>query len=323
MRHSGVYAGRRVLVTGASGFIGARLSAALVATGADVHAVARTAGAARDVRWRTADLSDPDAAADVVRETAPEVVFHLASHVSGARALDAVLPTVRGNLLSTVNLLTAAAGQGSPPRVVLAGSMEEPDGDGGDAPAVPVSPYAAAKAAATGYARMFHALYDLPVVVLRVFMVYGPGPQDEAKVVPYAIRSLLAGEPPRLSSGTRAVDWVYVDDVVAAFVAAADGGAAGALGRTVDVGSGELTTIRSVVERLTEMVGRDVAPHFGALPDRPLEREPRADLGPARDLLGWAPQTPLDEGLARTVAWFRDQTVDGRARAPGRTTDDG
>jgi UDP-glucose 4-epimerase len=314
-------AGRRVLVTGASGFIGTRLSATLVAAGADVHAVARTAGAVRDVRWWTADLSDADAAARVVRETAPDVVFHLASHVSGARALDAVLPTVRGNLLSTINLLTAAAGRESPPRVVLAGSMEEPDGEG--APTAPVSPYAAAKAAATSYARMFHALYDLPVVVLRVFMVYGPGPQDEAKVVPYVVRSLQAGEPPRLSSGTRAVDWVYVDDVVAAFVAAADGAAARACGRTVDIGSGELTTIRSVVERLAELVGRDVAPQFGAVPDRALEREPRADLAPARELLGWAPATRLDEGLAKTVAWFRDQTAEARPRAPRRTTHDG
>lgn len=298
------YAGRRVLVTGASGFIGTQLAGALVTAGADVHAVARTAGPAPDVRWWTADLADPEAAAHLVRAAAPDIVFHLAGHVSGDRSLAAVLPTVRGNLLSTVNLLAAGAGQGTPPRLVLAGSMEEPAGDGAG-PAVPGSPYAAAKAAASGYARMFHALYDLPVVVLRVFMVYGPGRQDEAKLVPYVTRSFLAGEPPRLSSGTRAVDWVYVDDVVAAFLRA--GVDDRAVGHTVDVGSGELTTIGSVVERVAALVGDGTAPRFGALPDRPLEREPRADLGPARQLLGWAPAIPLDEGLARTVAWFRGQ----------------
>jgi UDP-glucose 4-epimerase len=298
------YAGRRVLVTGASGFIGARLARALVTAGAEVHGVARTAGADGDVRWHAADLADADAAAQIVRGTAPDTVFHLASHVSGARALDTVLPTVRANLLSTVGLLVAAAGLGTPPGVVLAGSMEEPAG--GDA--VPGSPYAAAKAAASGYARMFHALYSLPVVTLRVFMVYGPGRQDEAKLVPYVTRSLLNGEAPRLSSGARAVDWVYVDDVVAAFVAAGSRALAdGVAGRAIDVGSGELTTIRSLVERVAGLVGGEAEPQFGALPDRRLEREPRADLGPARDLLGWAPQTPLDEGLARTVAWFRDQ----------------
>ena len=301
--------GRRALVTGASGFIGTRLSEALVAAGAEVHAVARTAGDSHDVRWWTADLSDPDAASRVMRETAPEVVFHVAGHVTGAQGLDVVVPSLRGNLLATVNVLAAAAGQGSVPRVVLAGSMQEPGSDvrEGDAAAVPVSPYAATKSAATGYARMFHALYDLPVVVLRVFMVYGPGPQNQDKVIPYTIRSLMAGEPPRLSSGTRAVDWVYIDDVVSAFLAAADHRAALALGRTIDIGSGDLTTIRSVAERLAGLVGHDVVPQFGAEPDRPLERESRAaDLGPARELLGWVPETTLDDGLARTVAWFRD-----------------
>jgi len=300
------YAGRRVLVTGASGFIGARLARALVVAGAEVHGVARTPGADGDVRWRAADLADADAAARVVRDTAPHTVFHLASRVTGDRALDAVLPTVRANLLSTVNLLTAAAGQSAPPRLVLAGSMEEPAG--ADADAVPGSPYAAAKAAASGYARMFHALYGLPVVTLRVFMVYGPGRQDEAKLVPYVTRSLLAGEAPRLSSGARAVDWVYVDDVVTAFLAAGERAVDdGVAGRPIDVGSGELTTIRSLVERIAGLIGGAAAPQFGALPDRPLEREPRADHGPAHDLLGWVPATPLDEGLARTVAWFRDQ----------------
>jgi UDP-glucose 4-epimerase len=300
------YAGRRVLVTGASGFIGARLARALVTAGAEVHGVARTAGPDGNVRWHAADLADADAAAQVVRDSAPDTVFHLASHVSGARALDAVLPTVRANLLSTVDMLVAAAGLDTPPGVVLAGSMEEPGGS--DAATVPGSPYAAAKAAASGYARMFHALYSLPVVTLRVFMVYGPGRQDEAKLVPYVTRSLLNGDPPRLSSGARAVDWVYVDDVVAAFVAAGSRAAADEVaGRVIDVGSGELTTIRSLVERVAGLVGGEAEPQFGALPDRPLEREPRADHGPARDLLGWAPQTPLDEGLARTVAWFRDQ----------------
>ncbi len=191
-----------------------------MAAGADVHGGGPDGGTAPDVRWWTADLADPEAAAAVVRAAAPDIVFHLASHVSGDRSLAAVLPTLRGNLLEHRQPARRGAAQATPPRLVLAGSMEEPAGDGAG-PAVPGSPYAAAKAAASGYARLFHALYDLPVVVLRVFMVYGPGRQDEAKLVPYVDRSFLAGEPPRLSSGTRAVDWVYVDDVVAAFLAAA------------------------------------------------------------------------------------------------------
>lgn len=298
--------GRRVLVTGASGFIGRRLAAVLVDRGAEVHGVSRHPGDDPAVQWWTTDLGDADSATAVVHGVRPDVVLHLASHVTGDRSLAAVGPTLRGNLLSTVHLLGAAASLPDPPLVVLAGSMEEPGGD--TAGTVPGSPYAAAKVAATGYGRLFHALYDLPVVSLRVFMVYGPGRQDEAKLVPYVIRSLLAGEAPALSSGARAVDWVYVDDVVAAFLAAATADPVhdGLFEQSIDVGTGVLTTIRAVAERLAAEVGDGPGPRFGAVPDRLLEREPRADPAPARALLGWSPATTLDEGLARTVAWFRE-----------------
>jgi UDP-glucose 4-epimerase len=299
-------AGRRVLVTGAAGFIGAALCRALARSGAEVHGVSRSHREGGGVRWWSADLAEPEAAGDVLRNVRPDVVFHLASHVSGDRAVGAVLPTVRDNLLSTVNLLTAACEQDGP-RVVLAGSMEESDPGGPDA--VPVSPYAAAKSAATGYARMFQALYGLPVVSLRVFMVYGPGQRDDTKLIPYVTTTLLRDEQPRLSSGTREVDWVYVDDVVAAFLAAA---AATPPGTPVDVGTGELTTVRAVVERIARLVGSDAEPQFGALADRPMERRRVADAARTRELIGWEPETPLDDGLARTVQWFRERrAIDG------------
>jgi UDP-glucose 4-epimerase len=298
-------AGRRALVTGAAGFIGSTLCRRLVASGMEVHGVSRVARSTRDgIRWWTADLSDAGAAGRILRQVRPDVAFHLASHVSGDRGLGAVASTLRDNLVTTVNLLTAAAEAGGT-RVVLAGSMEE---SAPDDPA-PSSPYAAAKAAASAYAQLFDQLYGLPVVNLRVFMVYGPGQWDGTKLVPYVISSLLRGEGPRLSSGTRQVDWVYVDDVVAAFVAAAE--SPKAPGSTVDVGSGELVSIRALVERIVPLVGGDVRPVFGALPDRPGERPRVADVAPSREVIGWEPSTPLDVGLARTVEWFRTRVGDG------------
>jgi UDP-glucose 4-epimerase len=299
-------AGGRALVTGATGFIGSALCRRLVASGMEVHGVSRVARSTRDgIRWWTADLSDGDAAHRILRQARPDVAFHLASHVSGDRALGAVAPTLRDNLLTTVNLLTAAAEAGGT-RVVLTGSMEEP---APDEPA-PSSPYAAAKAAASAYARLFDQLYGLQVVNLRVFMVYGPGQRDGTKLVPYVISSLLRGEGPKLSSGRREVDWVYVDDVVAAFVAAA--ASEKAPGTTVDVGSGELVSIRSLVERIHALVGGDVRPVFGALPDRPGERPRVADLAPSQETIGWGPSTPLDVGLARTIEWFRALPADAQ-----------
>ncbi len=293
--------GCRLLVTGASGFIGARLCRRAVEAGAMVHAVSRrTHGGSDGVRWERGDLTDAAVTRDLVRRVQPDVVLHLASEVSGGRDLQLVLPMLRANLLAAVNVMVACAEVGCP-RVVLAGSMEEPDM--GDADAVAQSPYAVAKWGALAYARHFQALHALPVVHLRVFMAYGPGQLDVRKLVPYVTVSLLRGEAPKLTSGARAVDWVYVDDVVDAFLRAAV--APGAEGRSLDIGSGELVTARSLVACLWELVHADVQPAFGAIPDRALERVRAADPAPAAEAMGWQPQTPLKDGLARTVAYYR------------------
>jgi nucleoside-diphosphate-sugar epimerase len=296
----------RVLVTGAAGFIGSALCRALVRTGHEVHGASRVPRDGAEMCWWQVDLSDPDAVRRILRKVRPSVVFHLASRVSGDRALGTVLPTVRDNLLATVNVLTAACEADG--RVVLAGSMEEVDP--ADPTAAPSSPYAAAKTAAGTYARLFHALYGLPVVSLRVFMVYGPGQRDTTKLIPYVTTALLRGEQPLLTSGTREIDWVFVDDVAAAFIAAAR--APGAEGQSVDVGSGRLITIRSLVARLTHLVGAQVEPLFGALDDRPLETRRIADVARTETLIGWRPSTSLDVGLRHTIRWFAEREKDAR-----------
>jgi UDP-glucose 4-epimerase len=266
-----------------------------------VHALSRRPrGDAGEVRWECGDLTDDAVARDLVRRVRPDVVLHLASEVSGGRELALVLPMLRANLLAAVNVMVACAEVGCS-RVVLAGSMEEPDL--GDPDAVAQSPYAVAKWGALAYARHLHALHGLPLVHLRVFMVYGPGQLDLRKLVPYVTVSLLRGEAPKLTSGARAVDWIYVDDVVDAFLRAAV--APGAEGRSLDVGSGELVTARALAVRLSEVVGGEVEPAFGAIADRRLERVRAADPTAAAEAMGWRPQTPLEEGLARTVAFYR------------------
>jgi len=299
MTGRGSFGGRRVLVTGASGFIGTHLTARLLAEGAEVHGISRSERATVGMRWVTTNLTDAQGLAAAVADIRPDVVFHLASHVTGSRDVEAVLPTLNDNLVGAVNLLLAASTAGCR-RVVLTGSLEEP---GGEEPEPdPVSPYAAAKFAASAYGRLFHRLYGLPVVNLRIFMVYGPGQHDERKLVPYVITSLLRNSPPRLSSGVREVDWVYVDDVVDAFLAAAVSD--GAVGETLDVGSGALVTVRGLVEQIVHVMEPGVNPEFGALPDRTAERVRVADIGRTTRLTGWSPKTPLGEGIARTIEWF-------------------
>jgi UDP-glucose 4-epimerase len=301
------YAGEKVLLTGASGFIGSHLCRALRGVGAAIHAVSRkhSPGVCDGVAWWQGDLADVEWVRRLVRDLRPERIFHLAGEVTGSRTPEVVLPSFRGNLMSTVNLLTAVQETGCR-RLVLAGSLEEPQS--GDADAPPCSPYAAAKAAGSGYARMFHSLYEAPVVLLRIFMTYGPGQSDLQKLVPYVILSVLRGEDPRLTSGTRLVDWIYVKDVVHGILLA--GQAHGIDGQTVDLGSGQLTSIREVVEMLIESMNAGVRPLFGVLPERPREQVRKANIAAAERMLQWKPETGLADGLRRTIEWYTENFSD-------------
>ena len=293
--------GQKILITGANGFIGSHLYYRLYRDGAEVHALSRTkhSSDSNGLYWWQVDLAETEAIRELVRTIKPEVIFHLASHNVGARDLDLVMPTFRSNLMSTVNLFTALSEIGCH-RVVLAGSMEEPEL--GDTQAIPGSPYAAAKWASSVYARMFHALYQLPVVILRIFMVYGPAEWHLRKIVPYVILSLLRGEAPQLTSGERQVDWVYVEDVVEGLLAAAR--VPNIEGHTIDIGSGKLVSIRTMVEHLVHLINPQIKPLFGALPGRPLEQIRVASTANSAALMGWEPVTSLEEGLKNTVDWY-------------------
>jgi nucleoside-diphosphate-sugar epimerase len=152
---------------------------------------------------------------------------------------------------------------------------------------------------------MFSALYGAPVVMLRPFMTYGPA-QNPSKLIPTVTLSLLRGEAPKLSSGRVRADWVYISDIVDAFLAA--GHTPGVEGATFDLGTGALVTIRATVEELVRLIGTDIKPLFGALPDRPAENEIAAITGPAADRLGWRATTALEDGLRQTVEWYRNTT---------------
>lgn len=296
-------AGRRILVTGATGFIGSHLCERLVGEGAQVHAVSRRAidRSGQGILWWRCDLVDLDAVRTLLRQVDPDIVFHLSGHVSAAPDIANVLPTFHGLLASTVNLLTALS-DGGCSRIILTGSLTEPPP--GTVDAAPSSPYAAAKWAGLAYGRMFHSLYDAPVVLTRPYMVYGPR-QHSSKVLPYAISSLARGVPPSLASGTWMADWVYISDLIEGLIRAAT--FADVLGRTIEFGSGVLTPIKEIVARIVALMRSPLEPVYGALPDRANEVLRAADLSATRALLNWSPAVPLDQGLAMTVQWVVDQ----------------
>ena len=304
------YAGKKVLVTGGSGFIGSLLCTHLERYGAEVHVISRKSQQTNDaITWWKGNLSDSAFISHTFSTVGPDIVFHLASEVTGSRELDMVFPTLNGNLISAVNILMAGSRFGCS-RIVLVGSLEEPEEKASTV--IPASPYAAAKWAASAYARMFHSLYQTPVTLARLFMVYGPGQQDLRKIIPYVILSLLRDEAPNLSSGTRPVDWIYVEDVVNGLLAM--GIAPDINGKTMDLGSGKSVTVRNVVEMICNIMQTPHAPKFGAIPDRPMEQIRIAEISSAFEQLGWRPQFPLEEGLMRTVQWYTTQYRAGKIK---------
>lgn len=298
-------AGQKVLVTGASGFLGMNLCRRLSQIGAEVSGVSRSAQPREAFcrQWLCADMSAIHSVEEAFQAAQPEVIYHLSGYGVGSPGLENVLPTFHNDLLTTVNALTVAAQRGVR-RFVMAASLEEPQPGGTDP--IPSSPYAAAKWASSAYARMFHRLYGTPVVLTRPMMTFGPG-QRAHKLIPYVTLALLQGQAPKLSSGNRGVDWIYVDDVVDGMLAAAV--RPGIEGCTFDLGTGVLVSIRDFVLQLAGIIGGNVAPAFGALPDRPMEKERVGDSAYAEEKLGWKPQTPLQKGLEKTVEWYRKQLI--------------
>lgn len=298
------YSGRRVLVTGALGFIGSACVKRLQARGADVLGTGRRDGGA-SYPWRSGDLTDMAFTDRLIGEFQPEVVLHLAGRTNAGQGLDNVRPSLQANAVATVNLLSALGNSTPKARFVYCSSMEEPFRD---YPGFG-SPYGLSKWVGTVYARLFRELYDLSTICLRPMFVYGPGKQPADKLMPHMINTLLRGEKLSLKSAGRGMDWVFVDDVADAFVLV---GATQATPQgPLDLGSGELRTIGDVASMIAAQLNVSDVQFERQPSDRGQEGSPTADLSTTADVLGWRPATDLAAGVAATVAWYRNAMGNG------------
>ena len=300
---------RKILVTGAGGFIGNAVCRHLLHLDACVYGLGRSqmATVVEGTDYSAVDLTDADSAMEVVSRIKPDYVIHLAGCSVARREPEWIPATFAANLLTTVNLLLACEAQ-SVNKTIVAGSLEQPAAT--DDAAIPTSPYAASKWAATGYARMFNSLYGTRSVTARIFMVYGPGQAELQKLVPYVCLSTVAGRNPELMSGTREVDWIYVDDVAHGLVALLDKGPDD--GSLVDIGTGRLVTTGEVAQIICRSAGDTVQPEIGAVADRKLETERKADVARTRELTGWSPGTTVEDGLRQTLEWYQTECSEGR-----------
>lgn len=290
--------GKNTLVVGATGFIGSHLASALSFHGSNVVCVSRNIGDRHfliptNMTWDECDASkrtDVERILDLYR---PEIIYHLTSDSKGERDIAIIPDSLQNDVIATINVLLEAAKLGGA-HVIMAGSFEEPSKDD----EFPCSPYAAAKAACTSYARMISAIGGLKVSILRLMMVYGPL-QKNYKIFPYVINRLRDGQVAELGSARRVLDWVYVDDVIDAFLRV--GSLPWTSADPVDIGTGSLIRLRDCIEIIGELMGRPDLLRFGARGDRVLEREEAADTELARLKLGWKAKTPFRDGIQATI----------------------
>lgn len=308
----------RCVVTGGAGFIGSHLVEGLTRAGNEVLVVDDlSSGVSRvsvveaaGVRVDTSDIRDSDVQ-KVILGFQPQVIFHLAAQMDVRRSVADPIFDAAVNVLGTLNILEAARSAGA--RVVFASSggtiYGEPDlaslpikeGTVGR----PTSPYGITKKVADDYLRFYEEIQGVPFVSLAMANVYGPrqDPHGEAGVIAIFALKLLDREPCLIfGDGKQTRDFVYVGDVVKAFIAAIDRGD----GETINIGTGVETDILTLHSKMAEICGVDSDPTFA--PERPGELlRISLDTAKAEELLGWVPAVGLDQGLTETIADFEQE----------------
>lgn len=299
---------RRVLLTGATGFVGRHCPAELLSRGFEVHAVSSRevpAGDASRVAWHRADLLEPGAARGLVGRLRPTHLLHLAWYAEPGRFWTSTenFRWVQASL-ELFEAFAAAGGR----RVVAAGTCAEYEWGGGGpcvearTPLRPATLYGACKHGLRVMLEAFAAQERLSAAWGRIFFLYGPH-EDPRRLVSSVTRALLEGRPARCTHGRQVRDFLHAADVASAFVALLDSEVEGA----VNIASGEAVTLKEVIGTLGELTGRGDLIELGAVP-APAGEPPVlvADVGRLREEAGWAPGRDLRAGLAETVAWWRE-----------------
>jgi len=301
----------RVLVTGGAGFIGSHLVDALVARGDEV-VVADDLSSGREGRLdprahlQKVSVTDPAALTAVVEGSGAELVCHLAAQIDVRASVDFPADDAQVNVVGTVNVLEAARQVGA--RVLFASSggalygRDAPIPSREDVLPLPESPYGIAKYCAECYIGLYNRLHGTSHSVLRLANVYGPrqDPAGEAGVITIFCASALGSARPTIyGDGAQTRDYVYVGDVVAAFLAAADRGRPG----TWNIGTGAEVSVLDLVEIIAGIGGRPLEPEFAPARRGELARSALAVDRPAGEL-GWRAMTPLAEGIRRVYRWI-------------------
>ena len=316
------FEGKTVVVTGAGGFIGSHLVEHLVREGAAVRAMLRYTSRGQrgsldlvpddimaNVALTMGDVRDFDAVREICRGA--DAMFHLAALIGIPYSYEHPQEVIDTNVGGTSNVLLAAKELGTLERIVLTSTSEVY----GSAVRVPMdeehplqaqSPYSATKIAGDALGLSFYRSFGLPISIVRPFNAYGPR-QSARAVIPTIISQAVSGMPLKLGTLDTTRDFTYVADTARAF--ATIGGSEAALGEVVNAGSGSEVSIREIVQKVGQIVGRELLVEGDEQRMRPAKSEVsrlHSDSSKAARLAGWKPEVSLDEGLRRTTEWIRE-----------------
>jgi len=316
---------RRVLVTGAGGFIGSHLAERLVEEGADVRVLVHynaldkwgwldKSPYIKQIEVIRGELTDRDRVRQAVKNT--DVIFHLGALIAIPYSYQAPLSYVHTNIEGTINILQSAREESTECFVHTSTSEVY-----GTAEYVPIneahplkgqSPYAASKIGADKMTEAFHLTFDLPTVTVRPFNTFGPR-QSPRAIIPTIIIQALTGNTIRLGNIYPTRDLNFVSNTVDGFLLAA--ATPSAIGKTINIGSGREISIGDLAALIIQMINKPIKIESEDERLRPRGSEVErllADTTLAQQLLGWQPKVGLEEGLTRTIAWIKDNLEDFR-----------
>jgi nucleoside-diphosphate-sugar epimerase len=305
---------KTVLITGATGFIGANLTRRCQDAGAETHIFTRTVSNTwrlqdrlQDVRGYDVDLLDSENVKTMVHNIQPEVIFHTATY-GGYPFQKEPQQIVQANLIGTLNLLDACAqtdfeifvNSGSSSEYAIKNaSLQEDD------LLTQSSFYGISKAAATLFCKLKAQETDLPITTLRLFSPYGYY-EDASRLIPSVILACLSGQSPQLSSPQSVRDFVFIEDVIDAYMKVVEQPQK-AKAQIINIGSGQQHAICEITDKIIELTRSKEKPQWHSIPNPRIEPKMwQADISKAKELLGWQPAYALTAGLEKTVTWFRN-----------------
>ena len=304
----------KILLSGGTGFLGHHVAKMLLDRNADVTLLIqphentwRLESIGSNVNIVKAKLTNREETKAAVQEVRPEVMIHLAGWMERRRDLSILDDQIDHHVAGTINFILGAD-PGVTKLIINTGTSEE-YGEQTDPfvetlPTDPVSPYSASKAAATTMATYLSKALGVPVVTMRPFITYGPA-QLHDTLIPFLIKGVLQKKTVELTEGLQYRDFIFVDDLVSCYLAAIEKAEVFTGPEIFNVGSGQKTSVRDVIETIADLLDSRAYLKIGARPMRAGEAPSMiADIQKAKSLLGWKPVVSLRDGLRKTVDWW-------------------